>query len=76
MDAIPAAMLLIFGLAVGFGLLGFWVWMLVDCVNNEPSEGNDKLVWVAIILIAQLLGAAIYYFVRYRPRATSLEVAI
>lgn len=47
-------------------LLAFWVWMLVDCATKEPSEGNDKLIWVLIILLANWIGAAIYFFVR-RP---------
>lgn len=44
-----------------------WVWMLVDCTVKELSTGNDKLVWVIIILFANVLGAALYLFVR-RPR--------
>ena len=49
-----------------FGML-FWAWMLIDCAVNEPSTGNDKLVWVIIILFANVLGAAMYLMVR-RPR--------
>ena len=33
----------------------FWVWVLVDCLTKEPSEGNDKVAWVLIILFAPLL---------------------
>jgi hypothetical protein len=44
----------------------FWIWVLVDCLTKEPSEGNDKVAWVLIILFAPLLGALLYYFVR-RP---------
>lgn len=51
-------------------LLGFifWIWMLIDCVSNEPSEGNDKLVWVLIIVFTQLIGALIYFFFRRSRR--------
>jgi len=45
----------------------FWVWMLVDCLMNESSEGNDKLVWALVIVFTSVLGATIYYLVR-RPR--------
>ena len=45
----------------------FWIWMLVDCATNEPSEGNDKLVWTLLVLFANVLGAAAYYLVR-RPQ--------
>jgi hypothetical protein len=51
------------------GVLGtiFWIWMLVDCATKEPSEGNDKIIWIIVILLAHLLGALIYYLVR-RPK--------
>lgn len=44
----------------------FWLWMLTDCASHEPSEGNDKLVWVLIILFVPLFGSIIYYLIR-RP---------
>jgi len=44
----------------------FWIWMLVDCLTKEPSEGNDKIIWVLVIVLLQAIGAAVYYFVR-RP---------
>ena len=61
---------LIWGIIVGIGILGtsFWVWMLIDCTKNEPSEGNDKLIWVIIIVFTHLLGAAIYYFTKRSMR--------
>jgi hypothetical protein len=54
--------------AFGIGILAtvFWIWMIIDCANNEPSEGNDKLIWILVIVLAGAIGAAIYYFVR-RP---------
>ncbi len=48
----------------------FWVWMLVDCLVNEPSEGNDKLVWVVVIIFTNVIGAVIYFLVR-RPKRLS-----
>ncbi len=44
----------------------FRIWMLVDCLMNEPSEGNDKLVWAMVILFATGLGAILYFLAR-RP---------
>ena len=44
----------------------FWIWMMIDCATNEPSEGNDKVLWILIIALTHLLGALIYFFVR-RP---------
>jgi prolipoprotein diacylglyceryltransferase len=47
--------------------LVFWIWMLVECATKEPSHGNDKIVWVVVIIFTQLIGALIYYFIR-RPQ--------
>ena len=44
----------------------FWIWVLIDCISKESSEGNDKVAWTMVILFVPLLGAALYYFVR-RP---------
>jgi membrane-bound ClpP family serine protease len=62
------AFLIIWLLTVAFGVaaFGFWIWMLIDCITKEPSEGNDKLIWILVIAFTHFIGAAIYYFVR-RP---------
>jgi len=55
----------IFGL-FGIAFLAIWIWVLIDAVTNEPSEGNDKIMWILIIVLAGIVGALIYYLVR-RP---------
>ena len=62
------------GLLVGLGLLavGFWIWMLVECATKESSAGNDKLIWVLIILFTHLLGALLYCFIRRPSRKAEL----
>lgn len=45
----------------------FWIWMIVECATREPSQGNDKIVWIVIIVFAHWIGALIYFFVR-RPQ--------
>jgi hypothetical protein len=45
----------------------FWVWMLVECATKESNSGNDKVVWIIIILFAHFVGALIYFFAK-RPR--------
>tara|TARA_R110002095_G_scaffold215335_2_gene209283 strand:+ start:2138 stop:2377 length:240 start_codon:yes stop_codon:yes gene_type:complete len=55
-------------LSVVIGVLAtvFWVWMLIDCLKNEPSMGNDKIIWALVIVFLSYLGAILYYLVR-RP---------
>lgn len=56
------------------GILGtvFWIWMLIDCASNEPSQGNDKVVWILVIALTHFLGAAIYFLVRRPQRMREL----
>ena len=44
-----------------------WIWMLIDCATNEPSEGNDKIIWILIIIFTHWIGSLIYFLVR-RPQ--------
>jgi hypothetical protein len=41
----------------------FWVWMLIDCLQNPRIQGVEKLVWVLVIIFLHVLGAIIYFLV-------------
>lgn len=60
------AILAVVAVVAGLPFL-FWIWMIVDCTTKEPSEGNDKLIWIVVILLGYFIGALIYYFAR-RPQ--------
>lgn len=53
--------------AIAIGATIFWIWTILDCVTKEPSEGNEKIVWLLLIILTHFVGAAIYYLVR-RPQ--------
>ncbi len=60
---------LLFSTGLSLAVVVFWIWMLIDCVTKEPSEGNDKLIWALVIIFvtpAIPVGAVIYYLIR-RP---------
>ena len=63
------AFVLVFGIGIGGTVL--WIWMLIDCATNEPSEGSDKVVWILIILFTHVLGALVYLLAR-RPERKRL----
>ncbi len=56
------------------GILGtvFWIWMLIDCATKESSQGNEKIVWIVVIAVTHILGAAIYFLVRRPTRMREL----
>jgi hypothetical protein len=46
---------------------GFWIWMLIDVITKEPAGGDQKLMWILIVVLLGFIGALVYYFVR-RPK--------
>ncbi len=61
-----------FGLSLVLFIAGsiFWIWMLIVAATKESST-QDKLLWVIIIIFTHIIGAAIYFLVRYAPRMRS-----
>jgi hypothetical protein len=58
-------------LAVGLAATVFWIWMLVEVATKEPSQGNDKIVWLLVVLFTHWIGALIYFLAR-RPERIRL----
>ena len=54
-------MLVVVLLAVAW--LVIWIWALVDAVQNPALDPTMRLVWVLVILFAQVIGAIIYLVV-------------
>ena len=46
--------------------------MLFEAALKEPSNGADKLVWVALIFFLPFIGSMIYFFIRRPKRITEL----
>jgi cytochrome c oxidase assembly factor CtaG len=44
----------------------FWIWMLVDCIQNQGLSSTEKIVWVLVIIFLHALGALIYFLVGRR----------
>lgn len=51
------------------GLIIFWIIMLVDAIQREYSDSNDKLMWILIVLLTGWIGAIIYYVMVKRKSA-------
>jgi phospholipase D-like protein len=61
-------------MVLGFINLGVTLWALLDCAMNEPSQGNDKIVWIIIILVTGLLGSVLYFMFRRPKRKRELSI--
>jgi len=59
-------------LALGLGGFVLWIWTLIDCINNETDDSNERVIWVVVIAAAQLIGALIYLVARRPKRIATL----
>ncbi len=60
-------LIMIFGLAA----LAVWIYALVDAIqvpDDSMYRAGNKLLWVLVIVFAQLIGAIIYLAVGRPPR--------
>ena len=60
-----------FGSLLGLVMLGFWLWALLDCIVSPRDEVRNlpKLVWLLVILLLWVIGAAAWAFLGRTPRA-------
>jgi len=63
--------LILFALPLLLLLFIFWIWTLIEILTKEPSEGNDKLVWLILVLFFHFIGSILYCFIR-RPERKRL----
>jgi len=40
----------------------FWIITLIDVAGRKFKEGSDKVVWVIIVIFANIIGSLTYYF--------------
>jgi Phospholipase_D-nuclease N-terminal len=72
LDVIGAGMGILGGtiaLALALFVAVFWIWMLVDAVQNRGLSEGEKIGWVLAIVFFHILGSLLYFFIG-RPRRT------
>jgi Phospholipase_D-nuclease N-terminal len=62
------SLLLISILAViGLIIFAFWIWMLIDAIQNSGLTDGEKVGWVLAVVFLHFLGALLYFFIG-RPK--------
>lgn len=54
--------LILLAIAAAIFLFVFWIRMIIDCVKRNFRGENEKVVWILVIALLGVLGAAVYYF--------------
>jgi hypothetical protein len=59
----------------GLGILAavFWLGMTINVLFREEGPPRERIAWAVFVIAVPVLGAAVYYFARFRPRAKRRE---
>ena len=78
MDMVTGIISLFFILFLGtIGLLvfAFWIWMIVDAIQNKGLTDGEKVCWVLAVVFLHILGAILYFFIGRPKRGTPLAAS-
>ena len=56
----------LFPVVVILPLVGFWMWMFRDMVNNRYLTTEARNYWMLAFVLMNVFGAVWYYVVEYR----------
>lgn len=67
-------LLSLFLLPIALALFVFWIWMLVEAIQNKGLSEGEKIAWVLVIVFTHWLGALLYLLIGHPKRKTPLTV--
>jgi len=59
---------------IGLILFVFWIWMLIDAIQNKGLTDGEKIGWVLAIVFLHIIGAILYYFIGHPKRSRPFTV--
>ncbi len=59
-------------LPLAFLAFAFWIWMLIDAIQNKGLTDGEKIGWMIAIALLHWLGGLLYFFIGRPKRNTPL----
>ena len=69
MGIIELFFMMIFGIIALLACV-FWIWMLIDAIQNKGLTDGEKIGWVLAIVFLHIIGALLYFFIARSKRIT------
>ena len=60
-ESLGVGIIIIFFVII-FAMIAVWVYAIVDIAKND-FEGDNKMIWLLIVILVGFLGAIIYFIV-------------
>ncbi len=58
------SVLMFFPLLIGIGLIVITIMIIVNIINNPEIDSNNKLFWIILILVTNVIGLVVYFLVQ------------
>jgi predicted metal-binding membrane protein len=58
-------------LLLGIAALILWLWALIHAIQNPSLSGNERLIWILVIVLTSWIGALIYLAIGRQRRLTT-----
>lgn len=66
LDYGPIAVFIVFILCLA--PLVIWFWALLDAIQNDFQDANNKIIWILLILFLPIIGSICYLFIGQRHK--------
>ena len=57
---------------IGLLLFVFWIWMLIDAIQNKGLTEGEKIGWVLALVFLHFIAGLLYFFIGRPKRNTPL----
>ena len=62
--------MLMFLAIIGLLAFVFWIWMIVDAIQNKGLTDGEKIAWVLVVVFLHCVGALLYFLIGHPKRDT------
>ena len=59
---------MLIGIAIAILVTAFWIWMIVDVAKRNFTTSGQKVGWILVVVLVQILGAVIYFYVHGKDK--------
>lgn len=63
MESSASIFVSIIPLVVVFGIMGFFIYVLVDILKSEFTNSVNKIIWLIAVIFLPILGIVLYFFI-------------
>jgi hypothetical protein len=55
---------IIVGLVMAVASFGLLIYFIIHVVNNKNIDGNERLIWILVLIFAGMIGFPVYWYMR------------